>query len=171
MLKKLLVLSLVLGLAGVANASLSLTLGGSPAPDEVTIVVCQNVVIDVSSNNTDAYQAFLELLTLDTGEWAGGMTIIRPGAGGSANYIKDTAGYIGTWELRGEDLAQTSPVVAGTHFEILFHCKAEGDVVINLYDSTFTYPVLDTITIHQIVPEPMTIALLGLGGLFLRRRK
>jgi hypothetical protein len=28
----------------------------------------------------------------------------------------------------------------------------------------------DTLTIHQI-PEPTTIALLGLGGLLLRRRK
>jgi hypothetical protein len=31
--------------------------------------------------------------------------------------------------------------------------------------------MIDTILIHQIIPEPMTIALLGLGGLLLRRRK
>jgi hypothetical protein len=61
--------------------------------------------------------------------------------------------------------------------EIDFHCEAMGDVTLTLvgiYDpgtgEAPTLTVMDTQIIHQI-PEPMTLALLGLGGLFLRRRK
>lgn len=44
---------------------------------------------------------------------------------------------------------------------------AEVDEIINLYEYNDT---IATVLVHQ-VPEPMTIALLGLGGLFLRRRR
>ena len=169
MLKKLLVLSLVLGLAGVANATFSLTLGGSTAPDEYTMTVCDSVVIDVSSSTAGISDTtFLELLGSDYGEWAGSMTIF-PAAGSMSGADPDWLGYVDTWKLQSSD-----PVsyLAGTHFAILFHCKAPGDVTINLYDENWTYPTIDSITIHQIaIPEPMTVALLGLGGLFLRRRK
>jgi len=50
----------------------------------------------------------------------------------------------------------------------LFHCLAAGDAVVLLFDDGGTQ--LDSVIIHQIVPEPVTVALLGLGGLFLRRR-
>jgi hypothetical protein len=66
---------------------------------------------------------------------------------------------------------------------ILVHCTARGDVLINLAFNP-TLPGSDSIVlpsgempalgngviIHQI-PEPMTLTLLGLGGLFLARRK
>lgn len=167
MLKKLLVLSLVLGLAGVANATFSLTLNGSTAPDEYTMAPCDYIVIDVSTSAAGASDThYLELLGSDYGEWVGGMTIY-PAAGGLAQADEDF-GYVDTWKLQS---GGATGYLAGTHFEISFHCKAEGDVTINLYDVNWTYPVVDAITIHQVIPEPMTIALLGLGGLFLRRRK
>jgi len=77
---------------------------------------------------------------------------------------------------------------------IIFHCeKQPGDVIVELvaYSDLIYYTyvmvddapvvdtietlytegtVLDTITVHQI-PEPTTIALLGLGSLFLLRRR
>jgi len=49
----------------------------------------------------------------------------------------------------------------------LFHCTAVGDAQILLFDADGAQ--IDSFIIHQ-VPEPVTIALLGLGGLFLRRR-
>lgn len=53
---------------------------------------------------------------------------------------------------------------------IKFHCEAIGDVMLILMDVDLN--VLDTQVIHQIgIPEPMTFAFLGLGGLFLCRRK
>jgi hypothetical protein len=62
----------------------------------------------------------------------------------------------------------------------IIHCDGEGDVVVRLGPGTkfggsfdLAGPVTDiggTITIYQI-PEPMTVALLGLGGLALLRRR
>jgi hypothetical protein len=71
---------------------------------------------------------------------------------------------------------------------ILVHCEGDGDVTVTLvpitwdaviappnvlYDGTLgsdREAVGDTITIYQ-VPEPLTVALLGLGGLALVRRR
>jgi hypothetical protein len=51
-----------------------------------------------------------------------------------------------------------------------FHCTGQpGDVMLYLAEAA-VFTVFDTQVIHQI-PEPITFALLGLGGLFLRRRK
>jgi len=74
--------------------------------------------------------------------------------------------------------------------DLIFHCEEGTDLIIDLvamgdliywtYDETGTKTgsqviaaggtILDSIYVEQI-PEPMTIVLLGLGGLFLRRRK
>jgi len=75
---------------------------------------------------------------------------------------------------------------------IVFHCEEETDVIIDLvafsdlvymtYDTAAPPGVEDLVAIYDMgeiidsihvtqIPEPMTIVLLGLGGLFLRRRK
>jgi hypothetical protein len=69
-------------------------------------------------------------------------------------------------------VATFTPITGVVFDQIMFHCESLGDAVINLYSTDWTTPTLiDSVVIHQVVPEPVTIALLGLGGLFLRRRK
>ena len=126
-------------------------------------------------------------LTWPTGIWD--FTVPSEGANwfSGAKYIGD--GSVGVWGsaaangLPGGGL--TVGVIAVDH--ILFHCSAVGTVVIKLredvdlppggnaeIDSEMTgYAISDFgtgVVIHQ-VPEPMTLTLLGLGSLFLARRK
>jgi len=75
-----------------------------------------------------------------------------------------------------------SPAIEGPAVlmkELYVHCLDTTDVVLEILIGgtttidgiTYTEGLVHTLTIHQI-PEPMTIALLGLGGLFaLRKRK
>jgi hypothetical protein len=57
----------------------------------------------------------------------------------------------------------------GKQFELLYHCCLLDEVVtIQIFD-TVEWAVADTIIVTQ--PEPMTVMLLGLGGVLLRRRK
>lgn len=54
--------------------------------------------------------------------------------------------------------------------DLMFHCLEQGTVTVTLNEvvGSSTLEALDQLVITQ-VPEPGTIALLGLGGLFLRR--
>jgi hypothetical protein len=62
------------------------------------------------------------------------------------------------------------PIAAGDQFS-LDYVGAVGDTAtISLFvDPEYTTPVASVDV--TVVPEPMTIILLGLGGLFLRRRR
>jgi hypothetical protein len=64
---------------------------------------------------------------------------------------------------------------------LLVHCESLGDVTLQMVVGTggLDYSVgedipegqvLGTLTIHQVIPEPITMVLLGLGGLLVRRR-
>ena len=66
-------------------------------------------------------------------------------------------------------------VPAGTMLfnDIKLTCRGFQNAVVSLYNVSDNFDnliLLDTVFIHQI-PEPMTLGLLGIGGLFLRRRK
>jgi len=75
--------------------------------------------------------------------------------------------------------------------DLIFHCEEETDVIIDLvamgdliywtYDETGTKTgsqviaaggtTLDSIHVVQVIPEPATVVLLGLGSLSLMRRR
>ena len=62
-------------------------------------------------------------------------------------------------------------IQAGVWFEFTVYGAAVGDVyTVDLYASDFA-TILDTGYVYCVIPEPMTIAMLGLGALFLLRRR
>jgi hypothetical protein len=101
-----------------------------------------------------------------------GLSMFPGKAGVQGNFTIWNSGAI--LDEFGEPIG-TYPTIAAntTLFDgIVFHCLGVGDVTIELYQvsvSTGSSVLRDSVVIHQI-PEPMTLGLLGLGGLLLRRK-
>ena len=179
-MKKLMVLMLVLGMASLANASIILSVNGDPAPDQITLFPSDWITIDMhltAGENITGYDVAFVLSNAQAAfDWSGitfptvfdlpGAVVPVP----TPQNVRVTASQIFSPAIPG-------PLVLVD--ELLLHCEEETDVVLNLVVMGTTRidggdipvgTILDTITIHQ-VPEPATIALLGLGGLALLRRR
>jgi hypothetical protein len=187
-MKKLLVLMLVLGMVSAANAAMTLKIsvdGVVDVPDsEISILPSQFLDLDIwSSGYNSAADAMYCALVVDTkyGTITGGVVLIPPApsfssmqgpsavADGFPGLLADEDGPYGA--IAGSPAGEVAP--AGTYIDgFLFHCEAIGDATIRLITTPDfeNWAVADMVTIHQI-PEPATMLLLGLGGLFLRRRK
>lgn len=162
-MKKLLVLILVLGMASAANA----------------------VLIEIDSTEVEQ-KATITVVSEDTSNWLGYIiveeggagllsnAVVLPAAGNKASAIEYAeAGWGAGYELTVASTAVPTDVVAGPHFTMDYITAGAniGDIAkILLYvDPDFEVPVASVDV--TVVPEPMTILLLGLGGLFLRRRQ
>lgn len=182
MMKKFLVLLMVLGIATTASAALQLSINGDmdPRDSKYTIEPGDHLVLGIWTDSKfetveEAYFALLAptaLATISGGvpaEWtiliyddaAGNGINVPPGDNGVFGYIATPPGAVFSANMLLIDL-------------IDFRCEDVGDAKITLYsldgETGDLLGELDSVIIHQI-PEPMTMALLGLGGLFLRRRK
>jgi hypothetical protein len=178
-MKKLLAVLVVLSLATVANAGLVIGVNGvADAPDSSVILTQSDTamisVVAVGVEFADA-PAFLYIsgpATLDITNAINNVT-------GAAVEIWTDFPQAGDQVFLDFTLPAIGAVIALTPAAadgILLHCEGIGDVTLALYmDRTAnvggTFQLMDTQVIHQIIPEPMTMGLLGLGGLFLRRRK
>lgn len=158
-MKKVLALTLVLGLVGIANATISLV------PSAATINVGDTITISVVSDSTAAYGAWLEPLDNGVGTFGGLVKLAAAGADASM----DGVSYAPWWTFEAKSFNPAAPIVVGDHFTIDFTGSAEGVASLTLYEFDGATPI-QTVDI-SVVPEPMTLGLLGLGGLFLRRRK
>ena len=194
-MRKLLILIVVLGVASMANATLQISVEGDPEPVDSEIWADPSIPInlDIHGNIVDTGDYVYYLLLVDQAEgslsatdascvwgnlsqidyftnsypatymdvWIGRAGLTKPPIDGIAGYVGDSGGG-GTGGL----IAIVDPIP--------FHCEGPGDAIVTLLTSPTagvgTWAVEDTVTIHQI-PEPITMALLGLGGLLLRRRK
>ena len=162
-MKKLLVLMLVLGLVSAANAVLSLSVNSGDPGEEITINPSDEIILDVSSDNSDGYSFWMYVYDIPV------RTLSNPRLMQGNISAINLMGTFGGYDYFGVTIADSGgALVPGTGFEVDFHCDGPGDVLVELLAFS-DYALLDTLVIHQ--PEPMTIALLGLGGLFLRRRK
>jgi hypothetical protein len=163
-MKKLLTLLLVLSLASTASAALSL--GGA-----TTVVQGGTAIVTISSDNANAWTAYVDDTDGSVGT-LGAVTAVTalPAAGDDAAVVL-TAGY--AYAIDAADAGEPFNIASGIQFNLTVSAgsHAVDDVItITLYADDWS-EVIDTQAVTVITPEPMTIALLGLGGLFLRRRK
>lgn len=182
-MKKLLVLFLVCGMASVASAALSVAAfesdGVTPYAGR-TLSASEDLIFEVSSDAAEQMtsgwagiwiegSSQMALGTLAgrgynaaTDDWASSRTAIT----GSLGRVKtaDGSAYQGFGFISGQ-LAETSP---GLWYTVDFHCEGAGAVDVIVYNDSGT--VAGTVTVNQI-PEPITMTLLGFGGLGLLRRR
>ena len=192
MMKKLLVLLTVLAMSSVASAAMIVPMivsldGEMIEPtDYIEITASQEVDFDIMLID-DTGMLLMSLDALVSIQGLGTMsasieTLTWPYNEGFNNWVWDVQGKQGA-VATGSFMAGMGAGVLVDHF--LLHCDVddpENDVIITvsndlrwggtlLIDGMTPYPGgWGSATVHQ-VPEPMTIALLGLGGLFLRRRR
>ena len=177
-MKKLLILVLILGLTSAANAAISYTYGFTDTAGGA-----------ISSAPSDENFVFTVSRDTITGNWSDSWKIYDPDQAGTniANFKSDGAtktaaaggqgaisAYSTTYDgfdLSGGDAgAQGTEIwTGGVMFNLTVIPSATGTFTVYNYTSDYV-TMIDSASIN-IVPEPMTIALLGLGGLFLRRRK
>jgi len=155
---------LVLGLASAAAADL--TLVGVPIEP---IGVGDTVTITVANSRNGAYAGWLEIGTPDVATFETAPKFTEAGDPGGASLMKYWPQYGAWYEFTVVSFPPNPAVEAGDHIVVRIVGLSAGTTNLNLYDSDGV-TLLDRCSI-AVVPEPTTIALLGLGGLLLRRRK
>ena len=178
-MKKFLVLTLVLGMASLANAGLVITSDGTTElleGESMTIGIASDADMTAFESHTWALVVNSEAASLSGGVPLAIDSLVNTIVGDVETNptILNPDGTVGLW---GGTLwtSMTGNLAPGDlYVEFMLTCNLAGtDAVVQLYEILEQTPFgepLATLRIAQI-PEPMTLALLGLGGLFLRRRK
>jgi hypothetical protein len=173
---KLLVLALVLSMATMASAALKIV--GIP---EVPLPTGSTATLSIISDAT---------ISAGVGEWAGWALVaetsmatisggvVIPSDPGFAIFdgVAAGAGFTppdGMEGVSGTILAVNGPVAAGTLFSnitvTMINWGAVNIELVGTQDYVNTQVLASGVILY--IPEPITMTLFGLGGLFLRRRK
>jgi len=173
-MKKVLALVMVLGMAGFASAGLQYQIDGVNY-DAGAVVDIKTPSVTVALFNTAQQAAAFEIggvaLNGDAMYVGTGVVVAEnlPGSWSTVDYgFNDGYGFVIGINY---DAPSTNPTKAGKLFEFTFDFSKPVDL-----KPTATFGLLDGNwgSLGQIrvnlIPEPMTLSLLGLGALVLRRR-
>ena len=176
-MKKTLILMLVLGLVSIANATVTMELresdGTTPVADLENLGLGADYVLVISGAAADAPQSLgiygpaygaADWDNLGNADMSTAATLLDTG---NMSYINWNATYSG-YDTVVDDY-EGPGVSTGDWFSIDLTALVAGDFSIDLLDYNAGSAVIGNVS--GTIPEPITIALLGLGGLFLRRRK
>jgi len=198
-MKKLLVLLVVLGISSAATAATSIVLQVNPGDAlpsyETSTTITVEIVAAGFGTSTPAILTVLGTAEFDAVLTNNDGTSSAPefnpqifGATGSDVGVVTNAGGIlidrpsPTTQIRGAKETGDTGISDDWVYRFEYHIpdlEESATITISIDNASFKnglgQPVIpdtwtSTVDIH-VVPEPMTIALLGLGGLFLRRRK
>ena len=179
-MKKLLILMLVLGLASAANAAITSITTWTDGSCTWTLNESTGKIYGTGTSIAADYLSPLFQQSSGTGSFAP-TALASLGTGGYKDGTYNAAGDLGNfvdpyagntsfegtyWTSQSKDAGATTPDKAlGLWFEADITVDGNGEFVMKYWDGAAMTVAL------QGVPEPMTIALLGLGGLFIRRKK
>ena len=168
-MKKLLVLMLVLGMGSLASAALVLDVPGSAlvGADFVVTITGTTDVLGAGAGGD-----------IGMGLYGDGAALIRSGGPTGNAGLNGIMGSYNSWDgyelTAGEAVSNgnaADDAVDGIWFEFTGNSAVMGTFTFDFYNYDVSSSVATQSGSINIIPEPMTFALLGLGGLFLRRRK
>jgi hypothetical protein len=180
-MKKLLVLVMILGLSVTANGAwLGLSADGTTTPDpdgEAVIMQNSTAVVSVIVGAGSGVTGYLDLAkgkaTMDWTSNAVPQDIVKvmPAGGDLGGVFQDySTGSLYDYFIGAQSSTGNYP--GGIAIDATVHATgAVGDSFTVLLLDPDTFAEIDALRFTIITPEPITIGLLGLGGLFLRRRK
>jgi hypothetical protein len=184
--------------SAVVSGGPMLSVNGATDIEEITLAPSDTFILDIHLDPTGPIGGTMGIVLSNAqGAMDYADMVINPKY--VSTYLPDFGFIMETpWDFAWKVLAGTDPtpqeiIFDGGNFSapnvgptwlvdgIVFHCTEPTDVIIDLVvmgagldmgANGIVQPgtILDRIVVHQI-PEPMTVALLGLGGLFLRRKK
>ena len=165
-MKKLFVLILVLALMPAANAAF-IQVGGQTGD---TFNVLQNTTITIVSEDTKSWLGYIIVQTGGVGTLSNATALSAAGNMGTVSPYSE-AGWGTGYQVTVAQSPGGSPAIAvGPQFSMNFAGTVGQSARISLFaDPEFTVPIASVLI--TIVPEPMTLLLLGFGSLLLRRRK
>ena len=168
------ILIAVLSITVSASAEMFITVDGVINPPEYDVAINGTASIGLYADSEMPQGAYFLIITndgpgsLDYGEIEilyQGDVIIPP------DPPINVPGWKSIIEISFADTVEPiEPVIGQLVNNITFQCEGPGDVYITLFDATVEWCISDDQLIHQ-VPEPGTIALLGMGMLMLKRRR